>query len=68
MDQKGLNLAGICRHFGFDPENLVATLTASFTPFIDEGVENGVILKDEARNWTEQIRAEFSYRVYWEGK
>lgn len=68
MDQKGLNLAGICRHFGFDPENLVATLTASFTPFIDEGMENGVILKDEAGNWTEQIRAEFSYRVYWEGK
>ncbi|MEM7125123.1 MAG: hypothetical protein AAF702_02275 [Chloroflexota bacterium] len=67
MEEDGLNLAGICEHFGFDPENLVETLTASFVPFLEEGVENGVISNDEVEAWTEKMRTEFSNRVYWEG-
>lgn len=67
MDDGGMNLAAICDHFGFDPENLVDTLTASFVPFIEEGVENGVISADEVDAWTEKVRTEFSNRVYWEG-
>ena len=68
MEEKGLNLAGICKHFGFDPENLIETLTASFVPFIEEGAENGIISNDEVQTWTDQIRIEFSNRVYWEGE
>lgn len=68
MEEEGLNLARICEHFGFDPENLVATLTASFVPFIEEGVENGVVSDDDVELWTERVRTEFSNRVYWEGE
>ncbi len=68
MEEKGLNLAGVCEHFGFDPENLVETLTASFAPFIEEGIENGVISGDEVEIWTERVRIEFSNRVYWQGE
>jgi len=67
MEDAELNLAGVCEHFGFDPENLVETLTASFAPFIEEGVDNGVISSDEVETWTERVRTEFSNRVYWEG-
>ena len=67
MEEQSLNLAGICKHFGFDAENLVETLTASFVPFIEQGVKNGVIKDDEAAYWTERVRAEFRNRVYWEG-
>ena len=67
MEEQGLNLAGVCEHFGFDPENLVETLTASFAPFIEQGVNNGVITNDEAAHWMERIRTEFRNRVYWEG-
>ncbi len=67
MEDEGMNLATVCEHFGFDPENLVDTLTASFGPFIQEGIDNGVISEDEGEEWTERIRTEFSNRVYWEG-
>lgn len=67
MEDGGMNLAAICENFGFDPENLVETLTASFVPFIEEGVENGIISADEVEAWTEKVRTEFSNRVYWNG-
>lgn len=67
MEEQGLNLAGICNHFGFDPENLIETLTASFVPYIEQGVRNGVITDDEIAYWTERVRTEFRNRVYWEG-
>ncbi|MEM9775308.1 MAG: hypothetical protein AAF902_12060 [Chloroflexota bacterium] len=67
MEDEGLNLAQICERFGFDPENLVDTLTASFVPHLEEGVENGVLAVDEVAEWEAKIRTEFSNRVYWEG-
>ncbi|MEM7115307.1 MAG: hypothetical protein AAF614_22895 [Chloroflexota bacterium] len=67
MEDGGMNLAAVCEHFDFDPENLVDTLTASFVPFLEEGVTNGVLASDEVATWTAKIRAEFSNRVYWEG-
>ena len=67
MEDEGMNLAAICEHFGFEPENLVETLTASFVPFLEEGVENGVISSDDVEAWTERIRTEFRNRVYWDG-
>ncbi|MEM7345615.1 MAG: hypothetical protein AAF485_15340 [Chloroflexota bacterium] len=67
MEDEGMNLAQVCEHFGFDPENLVETLTASFVPFIEEGVDNGVISSDDVEIWTDRVRTEFSNRVYWEG-
>ncbi|MGK7913355.1 MAG: hypothetical protein AB4050_18030 [Synechococcus sp.] len=67
MEEEGLNLAGVSQHFGFDPDNLVESLTASFVPFIQEGIDNGVITEDEAVIWTEEVRTGFETRVYWEG-
>ena len=67
MEDAGLNLAGVCEYFDFDPDNLVETLTASFVPLIEEAVYNGVISSDEAKTWTERVRTEFSNRVYWDG-
>ena len=67
MEEQDMNLASVCKHFGFDPENLVETLTASFVPFIEQGVQNGVITEDEVDYWTERVRTEFRNRVYWEG-
>lgn len=67
MEDAGLNLAGVCEHFGFDPENLIDSLTLSVVPFLEEGVENGVLPATELEDWTAKIRAEFSKRVYWDG-
>ena len=67
MEEQNMNLADICKHFGFDPENLVETLTASYVPYIEQGVTNGVITDEEAAYWTERVRTEFRNRVYWEG-
>lgn len=67
MEDCNMNLAVVCEAFGFDPENLVETLTASFIPFLEEGVANGVITSDEVADWTAQVRVQFSNRVYWEG-
>ncbi len=67
MEESDMNLAAVCENFGFDPENLIDTLTASFVPHLEEGVENGVISRDEVETWTEQIRTAFSKRVYWDG-
>ncbi len=67
MEDEGMNLAAICEIFGFDPENLIDTLTASFAPFVEEGVDNGAIPASEAGVWIERIRAEFHKRVHFEG-
>lgn len=67
MEKANLNLAGVCERLGLDPENLVASLTASFVPYIEAGVANGVIAEDEVDAWTERVRTEFAERVYWEG-
>ncbi len=63
----GLNLAGVCETLGLDSENLIETLTASFVPFIQEGVDNKVITSEEATIWTERVRTEFRRRVHWKG-
>lgn len=67
MEDCNMNLAAVCEAFGFDPENLIETLTASFAPFIEQGVSNGVITTDEAADWKQQVRTQFSNRVYWKG-
>ncbi len=67
MEDEGLNLAGVCERLGFDPENLVESLTVSFAPYIEQGVDNGAISDDEAPLWMEQVREGFRSRVYWEG-
>ena len=67
MEDCNMNLATVCESFGFDPENLVETLTASFVPFIEQGVTNGVITTDKVAEWTEQVRTQFRNRVNWEG-
>lgn len=67
MEEQGMNLAAVAEELGLDPENLVESLTYSFLPYIEDGVENGVITEDEVASWTEQVREQFSDRVYWEG-
>ena len=67
MEEADLNLAGVCQRLGFDPDDLVETLTLSFVPHLEEGVANGVIGEDEVAGWTERVRAEFERRVRWTG-
>ncbi len=67
MEDCGMNLGAVCESFGFDPENLIDTLTASFDHFLEEGVTNGVITSSEVDSYSSQIRTQFSNRVYWDG-
>ena len=66
MDE-GLNLAGICEKFGFSPDSLVETLTASFLPYIKKASNNGVISEDEIPAWREKVRDAIERRVHWTG-
>ena len=67
MEESDLNLAGICKRLGFDPENLVDTLTNSFEPYIDEAVSINLISEGESGVWIEKVREQFRRRVYWQG-
>ncbi|MCG8429263.1 MAG: hypothetical protein MI754_18075, partial [Chromatiales bacterium] len=67
MEQEGLNLDGVCQHLGLNTQNLVESLVNSFRPFVEQGVNNGVIGEAEADGWLEQLRTQFSKRVYWKG-
>jgi len=67
MERDGLNLAGTCEALGFQAENLVQTLTNSFAPFVEQGVDNGLINESEKREWMNRIKAGFHERVYWTG-
>lgn len=67
MEEQGMNLAAVAEGLGLDPENLIESLTYSFLPYIEQGVDNGVITEDEVDTWTEQVRQAFSDRIYWEG-
>ena len=67
MEEDNLNLAGICERFGFDPENLLETLKASYAPWIDQATESGLISSSDADNWSEKIADALRLRIYWQG-
>lgn len=67
MEEDNLNLAGICERFGFDPENLLETLKASYAPWIDQATESGLISSSEADIWSEKIADALRVRIYWQG-
>lgn len=67
MEEKNLNLAGVCEVLDYDPDRLVESLTNSFMPYVDEAVSNGVIAAADAPAWREKVRAQFHRRVYWQG-
>lgn len=67
MEEQGMNLAAVSETLGLNPDDLAETLTYSFMPFVQQGVDNGVISADEADAWNEQIREQFYNRVYWDG-
>lgn len=63
----GFNLGDLAVELGRDPDDLVETLTASYAPYVSEGVANGVITEEEAVDWIDLLRTEFNDRVYWDG-
>ena len=67
MERDGLNLAGMCGELGIPPENLIQTLTNSFEPFIDQGLDQGLITEAEKLGWIDQVKSGFHYRVHWKG-
>jgi len=67
MERDGLNLAGTCEVLGMEPQNLIQTLTNSFEPFVDQGVDRGLITQTEKLEWIYRIKTEFQSRVYWNG-
>ena len=68
MEESGLNLAEICFKLGYNPDNLIESLTSSFVPYIQEGVDNAIINQEEAKAWIGRIRDEFRKRVHWNGE
>ena len=68
MERDGLNLAGTCEVLGMLPENLIQTLTNSFEPYVNQGVEKGLITQAEKLVWIDRVRSEFHHRVYWTGQ
>ena len=67
MEESDLNLADVCKKLGFDPDNLIETLTNSFEPYIDEAVTKKLISEEESGVWKEKVREQFRKRVFWEG-
>ena len=67
MEDEGMNLAAVCKHLGFEPNNLIESLTASFMPHLEQGVKNGVIKSEEMGQWMQKIRDAFARRVNWTG-
>ena len=67
MEESNLNLAGVCKRLGFEPENLIDTLTNSFEPYIHEAVAKKLISEEEFSAWKEKVREQFRKRVFWEG-
>ena len=67
MEEKDLNLAGVCAELGYDAARLVESLTNSFLPYVDEAVAKGIIDAADAGIWEDKIRAQFRRRVYWRG-
>ena len=67
MEEDNLNLAGICERFGFDPENLLKTLEASYAPWINQATESGLISSSDAENWSDKIADALRLRIFWQG-
>ena len=67
MEEDNLNLAGICERFGFDPENLLKTLEASYAPWINQETESGLISSSDAENWSDKIADALRLRIFWQG-
>ncbi|MDJ0833068.1 MAG: hypothetical protein QNJ69_06060 [Gammaproteobacteria bacterium] len=67
MEQRELNLAGVCQELGLDPGKLVESLTNSFAPYVDEAVVKGIIPASDATAWIGKVREQFQRRVYWQG-
>ena len=67
MEDEGMNLAAVCKHLGFESDNLIESLTASFVPHVEQGVKNGVIKSEEVSPWMQKIRDAFTRRVNWTG-
>ena len=67
MEEDNLNLAGICERFGFDPENLLKTLEASYAPWINQATASGLISSSDAENWSDKIADALRLRIYWQG-
>ncbi len=67
MEQENLNLAGVCKELGYDPDKLVESLTNSYEPYIEEAVTKGIIPASDATTWKAKVREQFKRRVYWQG-
>ena len=67
MEESNLNLAGVCKRLGFEPDKLIDTLTNSFEPYIHEAVTKKLISEEESGVWEEKIQEQFRKRVFWEG-
>ena len=65
---QGDNLAATAQDLGYSVDGLIQSLVNGFTPYIEQGVSNGVITQAEVATWTARIRTEFTNRVYWDGQ
>jgi hypothetical protein len=67
MEEQNMSLAAVAEELGYDPENLIDSLTNSFEEYVQQGIDNGVLTESEAEEFRKDIREQFSNRVNWDG-
>lgn len=68
MEEQGQNLSDIAEELGVGTQTLIDALVDSWTPAIDNLVENGTITEDESDEYLAALEEAFTYRVTWDGE
>lgn len=68
METQGQNLAAVASDLGIDPETLIDALVDSWSPAIDNMLDEGTISQGEADAYLEALDEAFTYRVTWNGE
>ena len=68
MEEQGQNLAAVAEDLGIDPQTLIAALVESWSPAIDNLLDNGTITQDEADAYLAALEEAFTFRVTWDGQ
>ena len=68
MEEQGQNLAAVAEDLGIDPQTLIDALVESWSPAIDNLLDNGTITQDQADAYLAALEEAFTFRVTWDGQ
>ncbi len=68
MEEQGQNLEAVAEDIGVDPQALVDALVDSWSPAIDNLLEDGTITPAEAAEYEAALEDAFTFRVTWDGE